>query len=202
MKTGTVLHFDVLPAFYQTMAFRIFCALALLAALWSLYLLRVRSIEQRHLERNHAEEMLRRARAELARINRVSTMGELTASLAHEIKQPIGAAVTNAEACLRLIDRREPDLPEAREAALEMIKDARRAADIIDHVRSLFQKGSSPLEIVDVNEVIQEMVVMMRKEANRHSVSDEYGSRRRASQGDGGSCAVAAGIDESHAQWY
>ena len=64
----------------------------------------------------------------------------------------------------------EPDLPEAREAALEMIKDARRAADIIEHVRSLFRKGSSPQEIVDVNEVIQEMVVILQKEANRHSV--------------------------------
>jgi len=134
-------------------------------------LLRVHSIEQRHLERNRAEEMLRHARAELAHINRVSTMGELTASLAHEIKQPIGAAVTNAEACLRLIDRRDPDLPEAREAASEMIKDARRAADIIERVRSLFRKDSSPREMVDINEVIQEMVAMLQKDATRHSVT-------------------------------
>jgi signal transduction histidine kinase len=170
-EAGTVLHFDVRPAFYQTVTFRILCVLALMAALWWLYLLRVHSIEQRHLEHNRAEEMLRRARAELAHINRVSTMGELTASLAHEIKQPIGAAVTNAEACLRLLDRDQPDLPEAREAAVEMARDARRAADIIEHVRSLFRKGSSPQEIVDVNEVIREMVVMLQKEANRHSVS-------------------------------
>lgn len=170
-NAGTVLHFEVQPAFYQTLTFRILCGLALLAAFWSLYLLRVHSIEQRHLEHNRAEEMLRRARAELAHMSRVSTMGELTASLAHEIKQPIGAAVTNAEACLRLIDRREPDLPEAREAASEMIKDARRAADIIERVRSLFRKGSSPQEMVDVNEVIREMVVMLQKEANRHSVT-------------------------------
>jgi signal transduction histidine kinase/ligand-binding sensor domain-containing protein len=169
-EAGTVLHFDVLPAFYQTVTFKILCGLVLLATLWVIYLLRVHSIEQRHLELNRAEEMLRQAQAELAHINRVSTMGELTASLAHEIKQPIGAAVTNAEACLRLIDRREPDLPEAREAALEMVKDARRAADIIEHVRSLFRKGSSPQEVVDVNEVIREMVVMLQKEANRHSV--------------------------------
>jgi signal transduction histidine kinase len=169
-EAGTVLHFDVLPAFYQTVTFRILCVLALIAALWSLYRLRVRSIEQRHLERNRAEEMLRHARSELARINRVSTMGELTASLAHEIKQPIGAAVTNAEACLRLLDRDQPDLPEAREAVLEMAKDARRAADIIEHVRSLFRKDSLPQEFVDVNEVIREMVVMLQKEADRHSV--------------------------------
>jgi signal transduction histidine kinase len=169
-EAGTVLHFDVLPAWYQTVTFRLLCILLLMAALWSLYRLRVHGIERRHLELNHAEEMLRRARAELTHINRVSTMGELTASLAHEIKQPIGAAVTNAEVCLRLINRREPDLPEAREAALEMIKDARRAADIIEHVRSLFRKGSSPQGIVDVNEVIGEMVVMLQKEADRHSV--------------------------------
>ena len=168
---GTVLRFDVLPAFYQTITFRILCGLALVVALWLLYRLRVHSIEQRHLERNRAEEMLRHARAELAHIHRVSTVGELTASLAHEIKQPIGAAVTNAEACVRLINRDDPNLPEAQEAALEMVKDARRAADIIEHVRSLFRKGSpSPEEIVDVNEVIREMVVMLQKEADRHSV--------------------------------
>jgi PAS domain S-box-containing protein len=124
-------------------------------------------------ERRRAEEArdrLRQLEADLAHINRVSTMGELTASLAHEIKQPIGAAVTNAEACLRLIDRPEPELPEAREAALEMIKDARRAADIVDRVRLLFQKGSSQLETVDLNQVIDEMVLMMGGEANRHAV--------------------------------
>ena len=116
-------------------------------------------------------ERLRQVQADLAHVTRVSTMGELTASLAHEIKQPIGAAVTNAEACLRLIDRRNPDLPEAREAALEMIKDARRAADIIDRVRLLYQKGASQLETVDLNQVIEEMVIMMGAEANRHAVT-------------------------------
>jgi signal transduction histidine kinase len=116
-------------------------------------------------------ERLRRAQAELAYINRVNTLGELTASLAHEIKQPMGAAVTNAEACVRLLDRSQPDLPEAREAALAMAKDARRAADIIDRVRSLYQKGYSELDTVDVNEIISEMVVMLQNEANRHSVA-------------------------------
>jgi PAS domain S-box-containing protein len=116
-------------------------------------------------------ERLRRAQAELAHINRVSTMGELTASLAHEIKQPIGAAVTNAEACMRLLDRDQPDVPEAREAAFEMVKDARRAADIIDRVRMLYQKGSSQPDVVDVNQVIREMVIMLQNEANRHSIT-------------------------------
>jgi signal transduction histidine kinase len=124
-------------------------------------------------DRRRAEEArdrLRQLEADLAHIHRVTTMGELTASLAHEIKQPIGAAVTNAEACIRLINRVDPDLPEAREAALEMIKDARRAADIIDRVRMLYQKGTSQLETVDPNQVIEEMVTMMGNEANRHAV--------------------------------
>jgi len=116
-------------------------------------------------------ERLRRAQAELTYVNRVSTMGELTASLAHEIKQPIGAAVTNAETCFRLLDRDHPDILEAREAALEMVKDARRAADIIDRVRLLYQKGSSELVAVEVNEVIQEMIMMLQNEAHRHSVA-------------------------------
>ena len=124
-------------------------------------------------ERRRAEEereRLGRAQAELAHINRVSTMGELTASLAHEIKQPIGAAVTNAEACFRLLDRDQPDIGEAREAALEMVRDARRAADIIDRVRLLYQKGSSQLDVIDINEVIEEMVIMLQNEAKRHSI--------------------------------
>ncbi|HKS83324.1 MAG TPA: two-component regulator propeller domain-containing protein [Candidatus Acidoferrales bacterium] len=109
--------------------------------------------------------------ADLAHVNRVSTMGELTASLAHEIKQPIGAAVTNAQACARLLDREQPDVVDAREAALEMAKDATRAADIIDRIRSLYKKSSSHMEIVDVTEVIHEMLVILNNAAGLHSVS-------------------------------
>jgi PAS domain S-box-containing protein len=115
-------------------------------------------------------ERLHRAQADLAHINRISTMGELTASLAHEIKQPIGAAVTNAEACLRLLKRDQLDILEAREAAFEMVKDARRAADIVDRIRSLYQKGYSQLDVIDTTEVIKEMVVMLQTEATRKSI--------------------------------
>jgi PAS domain S-box-containing protein len=117
-------------------------------------------------DRKRAEQL----QAELAHINRVNIMSELTASLAHEINQPIGAAVTNAEVCLRLLNRKQPDLPEAREAATGMVKDARRASDIIARLRSLYQKGSSQLEMVDVNEVIADMVTILRHEATRQSL--------------------------------
>jgi len=112
-----------------------------------------------------------RLQADLAHVNRVNTLGELTTSLAHDIKQPIGAAVTNAEACARFLDRDQPDVSEAREAALEMARDAKHAAQIIDRVRSLYRKDSSHLDIVDVNEIIGEMVLLLRGESHRYAVS-------------------------------
>jgi PAS domain S-box-containing protein len=125
-------------------------------------------------ERKHAEEereRLRQLQADLAHINRVTTMGELTASLAHEIKQPITAAVTNAKTCLRWLGRDEPDLAEAREAASRLVKDATRAADIISRITLLFKKGALQHELIDVNELIREMIVLLRSEGNRYSIS-------------------------------
>src|ERR1700737_5653289 len=107
--------------------------------------------------RNRAEEALREAHADLAHVNRVTAMGELTASLAHEVNQPIAAAVTDANTCLRWLTREHPDGDEARAAASRIVKDATRAADIISQIRLQFQKGTLKQEIVDVNEVIQEM---------------------------------------------
>jgi PAS domain S-box-containing protein len=117
-----------------------------------------------------AEEALRQAQADLARVNRVTTMGELTASLAHEVNQPIAAAVTNANTCLRWLTRDHPDVEEARAAAMRIVKDGTRAAEIIKRIRLLFKKGTSERELVDINEVIREMIVLLRGEAMRYSV--------------------------------
>jgi PAS domain S-box-containing protein len=117
-----------------------------------------------------ASEALRQAHADLAHISRVTTMGELTASLAHEINQPIAAAITNANACVRWLARAQPDIEEAREAALRIVKDGTRAADIISRIRLLFRKGAPHRESVDVNEVIQEMIVLLRGEAARYLI--------------------------------
>ena len=121
--------------------------------------------------RTRAEEALRQANSDLSRVSRVTTMGELTASLAHEVNQPIAAAVTDANTCLRWLMRDPPDLEEAREAASRTIKDATRAAEIISRVRQLFKKGTPRRELVDVNEIIREMVVLLRSEATRYSIS-------------------------------
>jgi PAS domain S-box-containing protein len=122
-------------------------------------------------QRKLAEEALRQAQADLAHVSRVTTMGELTASLAHEVNQPIAAAVTDANTCLRWLTRDQPDLEEAREAASRMAKDATRAADIISRIRLLFKKVSPQRELVDVNEVVREMIVLLRSEATRYSIS-------------------------------
>jgi PAS domain S-box-containing protein len=125
-------------------------------------------------ERKRADEereRLRQVQADFAHLSRVTTMGELTASLAHEIKQPISAAVTNAQTCLRWLGRDQPDVAEASEAAARIVKDVTRATDIIGRISTLFKKGVLQHELVDVNELIREMTVLVRSEAERYSVS-------------------------------
>jgi signal transduction histidine kinase len=116
-------------------------------------------------------ERLRQAQADLAHINRVTTMGELTASLAHEIKQPISAAGINARTCLRWLGRDDPNLSEARDAASRLVTDITRAAEITGRISLLFKKGPPQRESVDANEVIREMVVLLRGEATEYSIS-------------------------------
>jgi PAS domain S-box-containing protein len=124
-------------------------------------------------ERKRAEEereKLRQAQDDLAHVSRVTTMGELSASLAHEIKQPIAAAVTDANTCLRWLTRDQPDIPEAREAASRVVKDATRASEIVSRIRLLFKKGTSPRELVDMNEIIGEMIALLHNEIMRYSI--------------------------------
>jgi PAS domain S-box-containing protein len=125
---------------------------------------------ERKLAREERER-LRQAQADLAHINRVTTMGELTASLAHEVNQPIAAAVTDANTCLRWLTRDRPDVEEARQAASRIVKDATRAGEIISRIRLVFKKGAPQRELVDVNEVIREMIALLHGEATRYSVS-------------------------------
>ena len=129
-------------------------------------------------ERKQADEALRRSeqrlrdvQADLAHFSRVTTMGELTTSLAHEVNQPIGAAVTDANTCLRWLARDQPDLQEARAAASRVVRDATRAAEIIKRVRQLFKKGGPERELVDVNEITREMLFLLRSEAMQCCIS-------------------------------
>jgi signal transduction histidine kinase len=124
-------------------------------------------------ERKRAEEereRLRQLEADLAYINRVSMMGELAASLAHEIKQPIAAVMIHAQACRQWIRREPPELERGRQALAEIINEANRSASIVDRNRSLYSRGTPQREPIDLNEVIREMVVMLRDTASRHGI--------------------------------
>ena len=130
-----------------------------------------RRLRDLYTEQRRAEEALRQAQSDLAHVSRVTTMGELTASLAHEVNQPIAAAVTNANTCLRWLAADTPNLEEARAAANRIVKDGRRAGEIISRIRLLFKKGAAERELVDMNEVIREMIVLLSSEAMRYNVS-------------------------------
>jgi signal transduction histidine kinase len=121
-------------------------------------------------ERKRAEEALRQAQGDLARISRVTTMGELAASLAHELSQPISGTMTNAHVCLRSLERDEPDLHTARNAVTRLVRDAKRAAEIIGRIRSQFEKGALKREVIDINEINRETVALLRDEAVRHNI--------------------------------
>jgi C4-dicarboxylate-specific signal transduction histidine kinase len=121
-------------------------------------------------ERRRTEEVLRQAQADLSHASRVSSLGELTTSLAHEVNQPIAAAITDAKTCLRWLALDQPDLDEARAAASRSINGATRAAEIIKRVRLLFKKGAPQPELLDLNEVIREIMLLLRGEAAQFGV--------------------------------
>ena len=116
-------------------------------------------------------ERFRQLQADLAHENRVSVMGELAASLSHELRQPITAAITDATTCLRWLTRDQPNIQEAREATMRTMKDGTRAAEIIERLRFFYTKGAPPeRELVDVNELVREMLALLSSEADRHSI--------------------------------
>jgi PAS domain S-box-containing protein len=122
-------------------------------------------------DQKRAEEGLRQAQSDLARINRVTTMGELTATLAHELSQPISGAITNASVCLRKLGHDRPDLDEVRAAVTRIERDTKRAAEMVARIRSQFERDTLSREVMDVNEINRETIVLLRGEAMRHNIS-------------------------------
>jgi PAS domain S-box-containing protein len=119
----------------------------------------------------HERERLRQLEADLAHVNRVSMLGEMAASLAHEIKQPIAAAMTSANSCIEWLAHEPPNLDRARAAAARIDKYGNRAAEIIDRIRSLYKKSPPQRELVDVNGIIREMLTLLKGEVDRYSVA-------------------------------
>jgi C4-dicarboxylate-specific signal transduction histidine kinase len=132
-----------------------------------------RDITQRKLDmvmQRQAEEALEKAKAELAHISRLTTMGELAASIAHELNQPLMAIVTGAEACLVRLGKKRPEIDKARQAAERVIKNGHRAGDIIRNIRALVQKSSPEMSRLDINVVVRDVLDLMRAELRRHDV--------------------------------
>ena len=117
-----------------------------------------------------AEEALNRARSELAHVTRITTLNALTASIAHEVNQPLSGIVSNASASLRFLSGDAPNLEEAREAVRDIVRDGKRAGEIITRIRALTKKTAAPREKLDLNETISEVLALIGDEARRHSV--------------------------------
>ncbi len=121
-------------------------------------------------ETKQAQEALHRAQAELAHVTRVTTLGELTASIAHEVNQPLAAVVTNGDACLRWLGASPPNLDEARSAVERIVRDGKRASEVIKRLRGLTSKTEPQMLPLDINDVIGEVVTLVQRELALHHV--------------------------------
>ena len=127
---------------------------------------------QRYItQRKRTEEELRKTQAELAHVTRVSTLGELTASIAHEVNQPLGAIVTNGHACLRLLSHNNPEIKEVREAVECMIADGIRASEVIKRIRHLLKKSKGGKSSYSINDIIREVLALTAAELNKNGVN-------------------------------
>ncbi|HUH64418.1 MAG TPA: ATP-binding protein, partial [Terracidiphilus sp.] len=122
-------------------------------------------------EPKHAALALQEVQTELAHTNRLAAMGQLTASIAHEVNQPLGAMVTNAQAGLRFLDARTPDLKEVREALASIVEGGHRASDVVSRIRAFVRKAPARMERFDMNEAIREVTVVARGEATKNGIS-------------------------------
>ena len=131
----------------------------------------VRRLRAEQAENILTSERLRNTQSQLAHLDRVSTVGQLGASIAHEIKQPISAAVTSAEAALRWLDHRPPDLEEARQALHRIVKEGDHASKVVNRIRALIKKAPPRKDCLEINEAIREVIELTRGEAAKNGVS-------------------------------
>jgi signal transduction histidine kinase len=175
-KTATT-QFTILPAYYQTDWFRALCAGLFLAILWTAYRLRVRHLQRRFETTLLAEQKLREkdealetARTELARVSRLTTLGELTTSIAHEVSQPLGAMVASAGACTRWLAADPPAMAEVRSALGNIIADGKRAREVIARIRALTKRQTPRMDLLDLNPEIREVLALTEEELRSHDI--------------------------------
>src|SRR5207244_3766971 len=130
------------------------------------YIAAVRDVTARRL----SDEALDRARSELARVARVMSLGALTASIAHEVNQPLSGIITNASTCMRMLDANPPNVDGARETVRRTIRDGHRASDVITRLRALFSRNDAATELVDLNEATREVIALALSDLQRNRV--------------------------------
>jgi len=164
---GAALDFTVAPAFYETNWFFALGVAAAAALLFAGHRTRVRQLERRAEDRKRADEALSKLRAELAHATRVTSLATLTASIAHEVNQPLSGVVTNAGTVLRMLSNDSPNVSGASEAARRLIRDGNRAADVITRLRALFSKKAPAPEPVDLNDATREVIALSKSDLRR-----------------------------------
>ncbi len=160
------------------------------------YIAAVQDVTQRRL----SEEALAKTRSELARVARVSSLGALTASIAHEVNQPLSGIITNASTCLRMLAANPPNVDGARETARRTIRDGNRASDVIARLRALFSKQDAAAEPVDLNEAARKVIALSLSEIQRSRAILRQESGRVAAARDGRSRPASAGDPEPAAE--
>ena len=176
-ETPAKLDFSIAPAYFQTNWFRALCAGLFLAMLWMAYRLRVRHLQRRFEMTLLAEEKLREkddalemARTELARVSRLTTLGELTTSIAHEVSQPLGAMVASAGACARWLAADPPAMAEARSGLDNIVADGKRAREVIARIRALTKRQAPRMDLLDLNREILEVLALTEQELRSHDI--------------------------------
>jgi len=141
------------------------------SAFFSVIIVDITKRKQAEESLHQKEISLREAQTELAHVSRVRTMGELAASIAHEVNQPLAGILTNANAGLRWLVRDSPDITEACEAIRRIMRDGSRASDVISGIRALFKKASAAREPIDINQIIQEVLILTQPELQKNRIS-------------------------------
>ena len=159
-ETGASMVFTIAPAFYQTNWFYALCVAAVLVLIWALVQLRLRQLHSKHEAQN-------RARLELTHVERLATLSTMTASITHEVSQPISGILTNANTCVRMLTADPPNVEGATETARRTIRDANRASEVIMHLRAMFAKKAPTMEMVDLNDAAREVIALSSAELRR-----------------------------------
>jgi signal transduction histidine kinase/ligand-binding sensor domain-containing protein len=159
-ETGASMAFTIAPAFYQTNWFYALCVAATLVLIWALVQLRLRQLHNHH-------EALNQSRLALAHVERLATLSTMTASITHEVSQPISGMLTNVNTCVRMLAAEPPNVTGAAETARRAVRDANRAAEVIKRLRAMFAKQTPTMETVDLNNAAREVIALSSAELRR-----------------------------------